>query len=889
MKLCKISFENINSLAGKWAIDFESPAFEDGLFLITGDTGSGKTTILDAISLALYGRTVREKVTNAQNEVMTRGRGTAFAEAEFVCEQGRFRARWEQARARGRAQGNLQGVRVSLVDCATENDISDHRTSETAKMIESRIGLSFEQFQRTMMLAQGKFDQFLSAKESDRSEILQQATGTEIYAKVGEMIFQKKREADANVAELDTKLGEAQTMEEPVRAELESGFLQKQDEQKALQEKVDEAEKKLMAYNQCQKAVADAKVATVTRASAVESAEEANVKAAAVLAERLEAEKVAESEKVRLEPIIIQALSLKQQLGLEKQAHVAKGEILATIRKRLTALVDEEKAQGGKLKRAKLLSEMLAHVLDDNAFEELKDVDVQGDELVEKAQKYLSEGEAFSKRTAEIATLKSAADSARQGSVTAEARYAEMRPVCKAALDNAQTALDLAKVVDSLEKHRKHLEDGKPCPLCGSVEHPYAVGNRPEKSACQKAYESAKKAMDDLDAERDEALKARQKAEEAYERAESAFAGDKAAFEALREELKTARTSLTAESSLAFDRVADLQLEIAEVESEVRTAETDEKTALQLCAQTQANLDALGLGKDPDVLRTELQSACDNAKTATGGARAAEAMAKTNLANAKVELEATQGVEKRAVDALQNLLVTLQEPEKQDELVKKLKDEKKKLDDDIVEIDVKLKLDDKMLDRKAELLEQIEVAEEVRHRWTNLNTWLGGMGGEKFKRYAQGITLRQLLTSANPHLKEMTQGRYEMIWDPEGRDAEKLLPSVVDMDQGGETRPVTNLSGGERFQVSLALALGLSEMSSNRLSVDSLFLDEGFGTLDGKTLEAALDTLCRIQQSGKLIGIISHVAEVGERITTQIEVKKVGGGLSVLSGAGVSS
>ena len=77
-------------------------------------------------------------------------------------------------------------------------------------------------------------------------------------------------------------------------------------------------------------------------------------------------------------------------------------------------------------------------------------------------------------------------------------------------------------------------------------------------------------------------------------------------------------------------------------------------------------------------------------------------------------------------------------------------------------------------------------------------------------------------------------------------------------------------------------------MSSERLSVDSLFLDEGFGTLDGKTLEAALDTLCRIQQDGKLIGIISHVAEVGERIPTQIEVRKVGGGLSVLSGAGVN-
>ena len=216
-----------------------------------------------------------------------------------------------------------------------------------------------------------------------------------------------------------------------------------------------------------------------------------------------------------------------------------------------------------------------------------------------------------------------------------------------------------------------------------------------------------------------------------------------------------------------------------------------------------------------------------------------------------------------------------------------LQAEKKALDDAIVEIDVKLKMDDEKLKRKGALIKQLTEAEAGKARWTSLNNWLGGAGGEKFKRYAQGITLRQLLAAANPHLSAMTQGRYELMWDPEETDAAKLLPSVVDKDQAGETRPVTNLSGGERFQVSLALALGLSEMSSNKLSVDSLFLDEGFGTLDSKTLEAALDTLCRIQQDGKLIGIISHVTEVGERIPTQIEVKKIGGGLSILEGAGV--
>lgn len=120
-------------------------------------------------------------------------------------------------------------------------------------------------------------------------------------------------------------------------------------------------------------------------------------------------------------------------------------------------------------------------------------------------------------------------------------------------------------------------------------------------------------------------------------------------------------------------------------------------------------------------------------------------------------------------------------------------------------------------------------------------------------------------------------------------DADELLPAILDHNQGETLRAVSNISGGERFQVSLALALGLSEMAGSRIAVDSLFLDEGFGTLDGAALDAALDTLCRLQQKGKQIGVISHVTEVGSRIQTKIQLRKNGGGTSTLSGAGVSA
>ena len=124
-----------------------------------------------------------------------------------------------------------------------------------------------------------------------------------------------------------------------------------------------------------------------------------------------------------------------------------------------------------------------------------------------------------------------------------------------------------------------------------------------------------------------------------------------------------------------------------------------------------------------------------------------------------------------------------------------------------------------------------------------------------------------------------------MVRDPD----QPLELSVVDNYQAGEIRSTKNLSGGESFIVSLALALGLSRLASRNVRVDSLFLDEGFGTLDEETLETALDTLASLQQDGKLIGVISHVQALKERIRTQLSVQPVSGGRSRRAGPGVSA
>lgn len=184
-------------------------------------------------------------------------------------------------------------------------------------------------------------------------------------------------------------------------------------------------------------------------------------------------------------------------------------------------------------------------------------------------------------------------------------------------------------------------------------------------------------------------------------------------------------------------------------------------------------------------------------------------------------------------------------------------------------------------ERHAEKLEQLTAQKQELERWSRLHELIGSNDGKKFRNFAQGLTFEIMISHANTSLRKMSD-RYLLVRDP----AQPLELHVIDNYQGGEIRSTKNLSGGESFIVSMALALGLSSMASNNVQVDSLFLDEGFGTLDEESLQTALDTLSSLHQEGKLIGIISHVSGLQERITSQIRVTRGLGGLSTLSGPG---
>ncbi|PJJ16943.1 exonuclease SbcC [Janthinobacterium sp. OK676] len=179
------------------------------------------------------------------------------------------------------------------------------------------------------------------------------------------------------------------------------------------------------------------------------------------------------------------------------------------------------------------------------------------------------------------------------------------------------------------------------------------------------------------------------------------------------------------------------------------------------------------------------------------------------------------------------------------------------------------------------MLAQIEAQAVIERRWASLNELIGSADGKKFRNYAQQFTLEVLLGYANAHLQHLAR-RYQLerIDNPNNPS---LGLMVRDQDMGGELRSVHSLSGGESFLVSLALALGLASLSSNRVRVESLFIDEGFGSLDTETLRVAMDALDGLQAMGRKVGVISHVQEMTERIATRILVQPGSGGKSVVT------
>ncbi|MUK69727.1 AAA family ATPase [Aliivibrio fischeri] len=206
MRILSLSFSNLNSLKGEWKIDFSaSPFAENGLFAITGPTGAGKTTILDAICLALYHKTPRlGGISTSSNEIMTRGTAECSAEVEFEVKGKAYRAFWSQRRSRGKVDGNLQAATVELAEVDSEKVLAT-QVKKKDELINTITGLDFSRFTKSMMLSQGQFAAFLNADANDRAGLLEELTGTEIYGQISEKVHEHYTVSKQRLGELKAK------------------------------------------------------------------------------------------------------------------------------------------------------------------------------------------------------------------------------------------------------------------------------------------------------------------------------------------------------------------------------------------------------------------------------------------------------------------------------------------------------------------------------------------------------------------------------------------------------------------------------------------------------------------------------------------------------------
>ncbi len=339
------------------------------------------------------------------------------------------------------------------------------------------------------------------------------------------------------------------------------------------------------------------------------------------------------------------------------------------------------------------------------------------------------------------------------------------------------------------------------------------------------------------------------------------------------------KKDLQRKSRLYKDNIQSLEKRVNSVKTELKSITRTQKAVEDELILINKDLNNLTLEFLPNIKLSGFDSEADLVKDLMGEND------KREIEKLKKEIDNGLLREKTRIDDLSKKLNLSLEEKKTDADITDIEGElntaslkQDNLKKELWEIDNKLKVDTELRQKKQKQIDQIELQRKEFSKWSQLNELIGSFDGKKFRRYAQGLTLEYLINLANKHLVKLNN-RYFM----KRKEGEDLGIDIVDDFKAQLSRPVKTLSGGESFLVSLSLALGLSSLVSRNVRIDSIFLDEGFGSLDKDSMEVALDALDNLNATGKTIGIISHIESLKERISVQLRVDRKSHGESTLS------
>ena len=983
MKILAIRGRNLASLEGDFEIDFTvEPLLSAGIFAISGPTGAGKSTLLDTMCLALFARTPRTdqakennvKLQDVSNEqlsqsdprfLLRRGTSSGFAEVDFMALNGhRYRTRWSVARARDKENGRLQNPRLALYNLDKEEEEQGTRSDLQARIIDL-IGLTFEQFTRSVLLAQNDFSTFLKAEQGEKASLLEKLTGTELYSAISRQIFERNARAKEAFDLIQTRIQGIELLTDEEENDLRTRLagtekeLQRVEkakaEQQALQEAVRSIEQQITIRQRQQKEAADKLVhatdlLTVARheyEKGVEEQQQSEARFKSLQQEILQARKL----DIQLDAAIRDLSHSEQQL---KNVTLRKGEAekkyqAAILRQklgmeeiaRLTAWRERYKE---KESIAEQLSALLLHL--DAASAARSGVEAANRSIETLRQEVV----ALNKQ---LSDLQQTSANKQQALKRAEADYRNLEEELKAvdapALDKQieklrqereQLLIEQARLEASgnIKDLRGRLQDGQPCPVCGSTHHPFAnqvpvapvsaltlqlqdLSNKKETYVAhtrhltrlqQQLLQLHKELADSEAACKEMAGKqqlaaSRQEREEAIVKEQSTLLtqslsaadllfGNSEWQKAWLQNPETFRKTLTDFARQWHENTEKLhQLERqesaqkAECESLASFLPSLEKQAEEsgqlheknraAFSSLQAERKKLLNGRSADSVEQEYIRRMEELKerlkklsatqTEQSGIADQTRGIADQIAKDLTEASADQLRRKAALDKWTADYLDSSGGEPLEVILSRFTQEK-------TELAFRLRTQTENKAKVSGLQEELNVRRTESERWAKLNELAGSADGAKFRRIAQGYTLDILLNYANVQLRELTR-RYRLERVPE-----TLALQVIDRDMCDEVRTVHSLSGGESFLVSLALALGLSSLSSNRMRVESLFIDEGFGSLDAETLRVAMDALESLRTQGRKIGVISHVQEMTERIPVRICVNRAGNGRSFL-------